>query len=149
MVAICARDNGLLNEPGWKLPELKKMAKTEKKLLRLANKAKLHSFRNKTACMCGFQAPRNHIEGMELDCMNGNSVWRDAEVPELNQINECKSFVNKGVGFDPGSDFKKIRCTWCMLSNMMDVTKRDLLHEDTSLRPIDSACSSFVSLRGI
>jgi len=43
-VAIYARDNGLLDEPGWKLPGLKKMAKTQKKLLRMANKAKLHSF---------------------------------------------------------------------------------------------------------
>jgi len=60
-VAIYARDNGLLDEPRWKLPGLKKMAKTQKKLLRLANKAKLHSFRNKPAYMHGFQVPRNHI----------------------------------------------------------------------------------------
>jgi len=78
-VAICARDNGLLNEAGWKLPGLKKMAETQTKLLRLANKTKLQSFRNKPAHMHGFQAPRNHIEAMELDRMNGNSMWRDAE----------------------------------------------------------------------
>jgi len=107
-VAIYARDNGLLNEPGWKLPGLKKMAKTQKKLLRLANKAKLNSFRNKPVHMCGFQVPRNHIEAMQLDCMNGNSMWRDAEATELNQIDEHKSFVDKGVGFNPGSDSKKI-----------------------------------------
>ena len=57
-VAIYARDNRLLDEPGWKLPGLKKTAKTQKKLRRLANKAKLRSFRNKPVCMCGFQAPR-------------------------------------------------------------------------------------------
>jgi len=107
-VTIYARDNELLNEPGWKLPGLKKMAKTQKKLLRLANKAKLHSFRNKLVHMCGFQVPCNHIEAMELDRMNGNSMWRDAEVTELNQIDEYKSFVDKGVGFNPGSDSKKI-----------------------------------------
>jgi len=59
--------------------------------------------------MYGFQVPRNHIEAMELDRMNGNSMWRDAEVTELNQIDEHKSFIDKGVGFNPGSDFKKIR----------------------------------------
>jgi len=108
-VAIYARDNGLLDQPGWKLPELKKMAKTQKKLLRLANKAKLHSFHNKHVYMCGFQVPHNHVEAMELDRMNGNSMWRDAEITELNQIDEYKSFIDKGVGFNPGSDFKKIR----------------------------------------
>jgi len=85
------------------------MAKTQKKLLRLANKAKLHSFRNKPVYMYGFQVPRNHIEAMELDGMNGNSMWRDAEITELNQIDEYKSFIDKGVGFNPGSDFKKIQ----------------------------------------
>jgi len=66
-VAIHARDNGLLDEPGWKLPGLKKITKTQKKLIRMANKDKLHSFRSKPIHMCGFQVPRNHTEALELD----------------------------------------------------------------------------------
>ena len=31
------------------------------------------------------------------------------KITELNQIDEYKSFIDKGVGFNPGSDFKKIR----------------------------------------
>jgi len=149
-VAIYARDNGLLDEPGWKLPGLKKMAKTQKKLLRLANKAKLHSFHNKPVYMYGFQVPRNHIEAMELDRMNGNSMWRDAEVTELNQIDEYKSFIDKGVGFNPGSDFKKIRV------HMVYAVKHDGRHKARLVAgghltetPIDSVYSSIVSLRGI
>jgi len=149
-VAIYARDNGLLDEPGWKLPGLKKMAKTQKKLLRLANKAKLHSFRNKPVYMYGFQVPRNHVEAMELDRMNGNSMWRDAEITELNQINEYKSFIDKGVGFNPGSDFKKIRV------HMVYAVKHDGRHKARLVAgghltetPIDSVYSSVVSLRGI
>ena len=65
-VAVCARDNRLLDKPGWKLPGLKKIAKTQKKLIRVANKAKLHSFRSKPIYMYGFQVPRNHTEALEL-----------------------------------------------------------------------------------
>jgi len=144
-VAVCARDNGLLDKPRWKLPGLKKMAKTQKKLMHSANKVKLHSFSNKPAHMCSFQVPRNHIEAMELDRMNGNSVWRDAEVTELNQIDEHKSFVNKGAGFNPGSDFKKIRV------HMVCAVKHDGRHKARLVAgghlteaPVDSACSSVV-----
>jgi len=108
-VAIYARDNGLLDEPGWKLPGLKKIAKTQKKLIHMANKAKLHSFRSEPMFMCGFQVPRNHAEALELDRVNGNTMWIDAETTELNQIDECKSFIDKGVGFNPGPDCKLIR----------------------------------------
>jgi len=108
MVAICERDNGLLDEPGWKLPGLKKISKTQKKLICMANKAKLHSFHSKPICMYGFQVPCNHTEALELDRVNGNTMWIDAEMTELNQIDEYKSFIDKGVGFNPGSDYKRI-----------------------------------------
>jgi len=49
-LTICAHDNGLLDEPGWKLPRLKKIAKTQKKLTCIANEAKLHSFCSNEAC---------------------------------------------------------------------------------------------------
>ena len=87
---------------------------------------------------------------MELDRMNGNSMWRDAEVTELNQIDEYKSFIDKGVGFNPGSDFKKIRV------HMVCAVKHDGRHKARLVAgghltetPIDSAYSSVVSLRGI
>jgi len=149
MVAICARDNGLLDEPGWKLPGLKKIAKTQKKVIGMADKAKLHSFRSKPICMCGFQVPRNHTEALELDRVNGNTMWTDAETTELNQIDEGKSFLDKGVGFNPGSDCKRIRVC------MVHAVKHDGRHKarlaagghlaETS---VDSACSSVVSSRG-
>jgi len=89
-------------------------------------------------------------QSMELDRMNGNSVWRDAEVTELNQIDECKSFIDKGVGFNPGSDFKKIRV------HMVCAVKHDGRHKARLVAgghltetPIDSVHSSVVSLRGI
>jgi hypothetical protein len=149
-VAIYARDNGLLNEPGWKLPGLKKMAKTQKKLIRLANKAKLHSFRSKPIYMYGFQVPRNHAEAMDIDHKNGNTMWRDSELTELSQIDEYKSFIDKGVGYDPGPEFKKIKV------HMVYAVKHDGRHKSRLVAgghltetPIDSVYSSVVSLRGI
>jgi len=121
--AICARDNGLLDEPGWKLPGLKKMAKTQKKLIRMANEAKLHSFHSEPVCMHGFQVPRNHAKALELDRVNGNTVWIDDEATEPGQIDEHESFIDKGVGFNPGSDHKRIRV------HMVNVVKHDGRHK--------------------
>jgi len=142
-VAIYARDNGLLDEPGWKLPGLKKIAKNQKKLIRMANKAKLHSFRSEPIYMYGFQVPRNHTEALELDRVNGNTMLKDAEMTELSQIDEYKSFISKGVGHNPGSD-------------MVYVMKHDGRHKAQLVAgghltetPIDSACSSVISLRGV
>jgi len=75
----------------------------------MAKKAKLHSFRSKPIYMYSFQVPRNHTEALELDRVNGNTIWIDAETMELNQIDEYKSFIDKGVGYNPGSDYKRIR----------------------------------------
>jgi hypothetical protein len=41
-VAIYARKHNLLDTPGWKLPGMKKRAKTQQRIIRLANQAKLH-----------------------------------------------------------------------------------------------------------
>jgi len=74
-------------------------------------------------------------------------MWRDVEVTELNQINEHESFINKGVGFNPGSDYKKIRV------HMVCAVKHDGRHKARLVAgghltetPINSVCSSIVSL---
>ena len=75
-VAIYARDNKLLKTKGWKLPGIEIMAKAQKCVVRLANQAKLHSFRTKPIFMYGIQVPRNHDQAMELDEKNGNTLER-------------------------------------------------------------------------
>jgi len=75
----------------------------------MVNEAKLNSFCSKPVCMCGFQVPRNHTEALELDHINSNTLWRDAELTELSQIDGCTSFLDEGVGFNPGSDHKRTR----------------------------------------
>ena len=113
----------------------------------LSQQSKARFLPKKVVHMCGFQVPRNHVETMELDCVNGNSVWRDAEATELNQIDEHKSFIDKGIGFNPGSKFKKIKV------HMLCAVKHDGRHKARFVAGghlaethIDSACSSVVSL---
>jgi Reverse transcriptase (RNA-dependent DNA polymerase) len=87
-VALYAVKHNLIGQPGWNDPLLRKYAKTPKRIMRLANQAKLHSFRTAPRFMYGVQIPRNHAEAMELDAKNGNTKWRDAELVELAQIDE-------------------------------------------------------------
>ena len=100
--------------------------------------------------MYGVQVPRNHTEAMELDRINGNTMWKDAEETELSQIDEYESFIDKGVGYKMGSDYKRIRV------HMVYAVKHDGRHKARLVAgghltetPIDSVYSSVVSLRGI
>lgn len=149
-VAIYAAKHKLLDTPGWKFPGLKKLAKTQQRLVRHANQAKLHSFRTKPVYMYGFLVPRNHDQAMEIDARNGNTKWRDAERIELDQLHEYETFVDKGRGHNPGPDWKKIRC------HLVYAVKHDGRHKARLVAgghltdtPIDSVYSSVVSLRGI
>jgi len=100
--------------------------------------------------LVAFEVPHNHAEALELDRVNGNTMWMDAETTELNQIDEHKSFIDKGVGFNPGSDCKRIRV------HMAHTVKHDGRHKARLVAgghlaetPIDSVCSSVISLRGV
>ena len=87
---------------------MKKLAKTQQRVIRLANQAKLHSFQHKPIFMCGFQVPRNHQQALELDHANGNTKWRDSEIIELKQIDDYETFMDIGTDKRPPDDFKKI-----------------------------------------
>ena len=83
-VAQYAKDNNLLDTPGWK--RLKRIASREKKLSRLINQAKLRSFRTAPKYQYGFQVPRTYREAVELDRRNGNTKWTDAIKLEIIQL---------------------------------------------------------------
>ena len=149
-VAIYARENDLLEVEGWRLPGMKKLAKTQQRIIRVANQAKLHSFRTKPIFMYGFQVPRNHQQAMELDHANGNTKWRDSELLELKQIDDYDTFHDIGTDKRPGNDYKKINV------HMIYCCKHDGRHKtrlvaggNLTETPIDSVYSSVVSLRGI
>ena len=66
--AIYARDNQLLDLPGWK--RFKAIAKRQKKLFRMANQAKLRSFRTSPKFQYSFEVPRNYKHATEIDERN-------------------------------------------------------------------------------
>ena len=104
---LYAKDNKLLNLDGWK--RFKSIAKREKKLFRMVNQAKLQSYRSAKQYKYGFKVPRNHEDAMRLDAKNKNSKWRDAEIIELDQINDYKSFKDLGYKAAIPKGYKKIR----------------------------------------
>ena len=149
-VAIYARKHNLLDTKGWKLPLIKKYAKTQQRILRLANQAKLHSFRHKPIYMYGFQVPRNYQQALDLDKANGNSKWQDAIEKELTQVDEYETFHDQGTGSYPGKAYKRINV------HLVFAVKHDGRHKARLVAgghltetPIDSVYSSVVSLRGI
>ena len=79
--AIYAKENNLLEEEGWK--RFKRLAKRQKKVVRLMNQTKLQSFRTKPVYMFAHLVPRNHDQALQLIENNGNTRWRDAEKLEL------------------------------------------------------------------
>jgi len=149
-VTIYAHKNNLLDAKGWKLPGLKKLAKTQKRILRHAKQAKLHSFRTKPIYMYGFEVPCNHEQSMAIDRRNGNTKFADAENAEIFMIDEFSMFKDLGFGGNPGPDYKKIRV------HMVNAVEHDGQHKARLVAgghlmetPINSVYLSVVSLCGI
>ena len=71
--AIYARENGLLETPGW--TRFKKIAAREKKFVRMVKQAKLRSFNTAPRYKYGFEVPRDYAHAMRLDERNKNSKW--------------------------------------------------------------------------
>ena len=75
-----AQKNNLLETPGWK--RFKTYAKNAKKLQRMINQAKLHSFRREPFWKFGVLVPLNHKQVIEIDEKNKNTLWQEAEATE-------------------------------------------------------------------
>ena len=149
-VAIYARKSGLLNDPEWKHPTLRRIAKTEKRMQRRMHQSHLHSFRTKPIYMYGILVPRNYQQAIEIDKENGNTLWQDATALELKQQDDYKTFLDKGKGYKPGPDYKKITVHLVYACKHDGRRKARLVAGGhLTATPIDSVYSSVVSLRGI
>jgi hypothetical protein len=60
------------------------------------NQAKLRSYNTAPRYKYGFEVPRTYEQALRLDKRNGNTLWGDATVLELTQIDECVTFTDKG-----------------------------------------------------
>ena len=70
--AIYAKQQNLLDIPDWR--KFKHIAKIQKKLFRMANQAKLRSFRLAPRYKYGFMLPKNYEHAKRLDKFNNNKI---------------------------------------------------------------------------
>jgi Reverse transcriptase (RNA-dependent DNA polymerase) len=153
--AAYAKKNNLLGTYGWK--RFKRIADQGDTLVRVANQA-IRQSRRAMISKFGYRVPRNHNEAVEIDALNGDRKWQDAEKLELSRIDEYNTFINKGKAqFDRDrkitnapEGYKKIRV------HMVYDVKHDGRHKarlvaDGHLTdiPIESAYSGVVSLRSL
>jgi hypothetical protein len=146
--AVYARENNLLNEPGWK--HFKHIAKRQKTLYRQVNQAKLRSFRTAPKYKYGFEVARDYAHAMKLDAESGTTRWKDATKLELAQIDDYETFEDIGKGGTPPIGFRKIK-----VHLVFDV-KHDGRHKahlvaagHLTETPLESVYSGVVSLRGL
>jgi hypothetical protein len=74
MCAIYASNSNLLDKPGWK--RFRSIAKRRKKLFRMANQAKLRSYRTAPKYMYGFELPRDYQHAIEYKTFKDNDDGR-------------------------------------------------------------------------
>ena len=110
-VAIYAKKHGLLDTPGWRLPGLKKIAKTQQRILWHANQAKLHSWLTKNIYMYGVLIPKNYEQAVEFDKQNGNTKWQDCTKLELSRLTTITpSRIKDQIGSQPKTS-GRLPCT--------------------------------------
>ena len=105
--AIYARDNNLLDTPGWK--RFKTIAKRQKNFFRAANQAKLRSFSQAPKFKYGQEIPANYSKAMDLDDRNMLNKWADATQLELDLMDSYNVFKDQGPDAKVPNGYKVIR----------------------------------------
>ena len=147
-VAKYAKENNLLNLPGWR--RLKHLVRN---MHRLERQVKVHK---SIANFCqpkykfGVEIPKSVKHALELDRKSGNTLWQDAIALEVGQILDYETFDNLGKDATPPPGYKRIR-----LHFVFDV-KHDGRYKARLVagghltdEPDDSVYSSVVSLRDL
>ena len=124
-LARYTHDIGLLNEPGWKF--LHRTAKCQRFLSAIINSIKRRNDPNQVKYKLGVHVPRTFSEAMLLDKENGNTFWADAVCRELDQLFSYKTFRDLGPGGLPGTEYKKIKIRFVLMSRRMGGERGDKL----------------------
>ena len=139
-----ARDNGLLNEEGWK--QFRHLARRSDKLIRLVNQAKLHSCRTAPRHKCSFEIPRDCKHALQLNAEHKNTKWKDATDLEMQQLDEHQTFKDMGLGDKKPPGCKKTK------AHLVHAVKHDGCHKARMVAdghltdtPAESVCSGVVS----
>ena len=138
--------NGLLKEKGFK--EVRRLARTAKKIYRLMNQAKLRSYRTSVKYKYGVAVPQGHKMAMRFDKENGNTLWADAEKHEAGALNERFVFKDLGKGGKLPKGYSQIR-VHMVYDVKHDGRRRARLVADGNLTslPTESIYSGVVTLR--
>jgi hypothetical protein len=146
--AIYAKDNNLLDVPNWK--RFKSIARRQQHVFRMANQAKLRSFRLELKYKYGFEIMGDYKHAVELDEKHGTSQWVDATSLEMVQLDDYDCFHDQGKGVNIPKGFKKIR-VHLICDVKHDGRHKALLVADGHLSdiPVDSVYSGVVTLQGL
>ncbi|MGH3054698.1 MAG: reverse transcriptase domain-containing protein, partial [Gaiellaceae bacterium] len=106
-LAKYARDNDLLEQPGWK--RFKRLIKREKKYVRMLRQARLAQSCYATKTKFGVEVPRTLEEALEMDKKDGNDLWQEAVKKEMTQIHEYGTFKSEGKGVAAPTGHKQIK----------------------------------------
>jgi hypothetical protein len=134
-----------------RMERFKHIAKNEKMFTCMVNQDKLKSFHTAPKYKYGYEIPRTYEQAKRIDAKNGNTLWGDATILELSQINEYVTFIDKGhhSKVAPAAGFKRIR-VHIVYDVKHDGRHKARLVADGHLTdiPLVSVYSGKVSLRG-
>ena len=88
-------------------------------MLRQAYLAKVRSKREGPKYQFGIRVPCNYKEALEIDRLNGNTLWQDACKTEVDQINEYKTFIPKKDLKRPPKGYQFIKLHFVLQLNMI------------------------------
>ena len=90
------------------MERFKDIAKWEKKLLWMANQAKLRSYWTAPKYKFGYEVPQDCVHAVQIDAKCGNTKWQDATTLEWQSQDEYKTFEDWGFKADPPKGYKKM-----------------------------------------
>lgn len=97
--------------------------------------------------MYGYEVPKDSIDTIWLNTLNGNTKWQDAAQLELQQLQEYNTFTNEGCNAPEPAGYQQI----CV--HLIYAVKHDLYHKAHLVAngnmtdvPVDSVYSSVVLL---
>ena len=146
--AIYTKNKKLLEKGVWII--FKGIEKRQQKKFRLANQAKLRSFKLAPKYKYGFQDLRDYNHAIKLNEHNGNTRWQDITSLKMKQLDEYNTFNDMGKDGISSKGSKKIKV------NLIYDIKYDTKHKircvaDGHLTeiPLDNVYSGVISLRGL
>ena len=125
------------------------IARRQSKLLRLANQAKLRSFRLTPKYKYDYEVPCNYKHAQQIDLGNGNTKWESATHLEMNQLDDYNTFINHSAN-KPPDGYKKIKVYLIFdIKHNGRHNVRCVADGNLTNIPVESVYSGVVSLRGL